>query len=187
MAVRLGLVLVGLTVLVAGCSSEQAPATLPPLPSAPASPSSATLPSLAVPLVPEAAKPNTSAAASAFATFFVTNIGRAFQQAEVKFISSYIAPGCGGCEALVASVRELAAAKQRRIGGEYLDIQAVSPRVVAADVVVSVSYRRSEAKIVNEDRTVAMTSPAVPVTQVQVRLIRRGTSWSVQGYRLAPS
>ena len=180
MGVRAGCWLLAVTALLAACSSEEPPGALPPVSSLGPSPSKEPAPNAP----PLEAMNESSAGASAFARFFVLSIGTAFATANPTLIVEHSASGCGGCNALIASAGELRSLGHRRIGGTYLDISAVSPAVVDGEVVVSISYRRSEGRIVDAGGATISSAPAVPRTNAQMRLSRSSGNWHVEGYRI---
>lgn len=169
-------------VALTGCTSDEPPpTTLPPLSSA--SPSTSPSPSRAESSVPPAARKMTPEGAAAFARFFVESIGLAYQAAEPSVISDLSAEGCGGCETLIKAVAELRAEGERRVGGTYEVLAAVTPALEAGDAIVDVRYRRPAAEIVNADGVVtASAGPTSPV-DAQVRVVWREGAWVVQGYR----
>ena len=179
MGVRAGCWLLALTALLGACSSEEPPGALPPVALSGPSPSREPAPSAP----PLEAMNESSAGASAFARFFVLSIGTAFATANPALIAEHSATGCGGCDALIASAGELRSLGHRRIGGDYLDISAVSPAVVDGEVVVSISYRRSEGRVVDASGATISSAPPVPQTNAQMRLSRSSDIWLVKGYR----
>jgi hypothetical protein len=163
--------------LLIGCSGDEDPQTLPPLPSA--SPTAAAAP----PLPPEAT-PETSDGAAAFARHYLGVIGEAFAEANPTELQRLSAPGCEGCDALIESVQGLQAAGRKRVGGEYLVKTVAAPPVEEGNVIVDVSYERQPGRVVDAQGHVSATAPAVPTTNAQLRLIRFGGGWIVQGYRV---
>ena len=167
-----------MTVVLSGCTAgEGDPTVLPPA-------SSASFSAPAAPSPPPEAAAETAAGASAFARYYLGLISQAFATANPEVLRAVTAPGCEGCERLIASVEDLRMQERKRVGGEYLVREAAAPPVVNGDVVVDISYERAAGGVVDASGSVITSSPPVPLTNAQVRLLRRGGGWVVQGYRV---
>jgi hypothetical protein len=164
----------------AGCGSETEPQPLPPVASG--SPS----PAAALPVPPEAT-PETAAGAAAFARYYLDVLGLAFETADPTQLRSLSASGCGGCDALITSVAELQEQGRKRVGGRYLIKDVAAPPVEAGDVIVEVVYEREAAQVLDAQGQIVASAPSVPMTNAQLRLLRRGEAWVVQGYRVVES
>ena len=171
----------GLATLVLGCAlsgcsgSEEAP-PLPPVPSASASP-------VAAPSPPAEALAETSEGAEQFARYFFDNVNLGFRTGSSSAVRDLSAPGCEGCESLIRLIDELHAKEHKRAGGDY-ELQTVTaPPVERGDVVLLVTYDRSASRVVDNMGKVFATAAPVPLTTAQMRLIRSGGTWHVQGYR----
>jgi len=171
-----------LAVALPGCTSdEQRPTVLPPAPS-----TSPTLAPVQVPVPPEATS-ETAQAASAFARYYMQLLNQAYAAADPAGVQAVSAPGCGGCENLIGAIDELRKDGQRSVGGEYRVVTAVAPAVINGDVIVDISYERPAGQIVGaQDRTVESAAP-VPLTEAQLRLVRKNGEWRVQGFRVVES
>lgn len=160
-------------------SSEAAPTILPPVKASrpPVSPS-------AVSSVPAVAGAATSAGAQAFASYFLDELGRAFEASDASSISRLSAVGCGGCDNLIAAVKAQASRGEHRLGGRYEVSQIAAPAVTGGDVVVLIDYRRGGSKTLGKDDSVIATAAPVAETQAQMRLVWIKDEWRVQGYRV---
>ncbi len=168
-----------LAVALPGCTSdEQRPTVLPPAPS-----TSPTLAPVQVPVPPEATA-ETPQGASAFASYYLELVEVAFATADAGAVKDASASGCGGCDALIGSIEGLQRQGRKRIGGDYVIGETLAPAVVKGDVVVDITYERRAGRVVDASGQVLETADPVPVTNAQMRLIRRGGSWIVQGYRV---
>ena len=92
-------VLVGLTLVVAGCSGSTSdqPKVLPPVVTPSASPSVASTVSAGPVAVPSAAAAATPQGAAAFVRFFYGELNGAFQDGNSKRIRVLSDPGCATC------------------------------------------------------------------------------------------
>ncbi len=162
--------------MLAGCSADAEPKPLPPVPSSSPTPVVLPLPSEAAQATPEGA--------AAFARYYLDVIGSAFATADPSRLDELSAPGCGGCDALIAAVQELQEQGRKRVGGEYIVTSVAAPPVEEGDVIVEIAYKRSAGQVVDAAGEVRASAPPVPVTNAQLRLLRRGDSWIVQGYRV---
>jgi hypothetical protein len=163
-------------VALVGCSSDPEPEPLPPIESLSPSP-------VALPMPSEAAA-ETPQGAAAFARYYLDVVGRAFATADPSLLDQLSAAGCGGCDALIASVNELREQGRKRVGGEYTVTSVAAPPVEEGDVVVEIAYVRAAGEVVDAAGRVQASAPAVPQTNAQMRLVRSGRSWIVQGYRV---
>jgi hypothetical protein len=136
------------------------------------------------PSIPAEASAATAQGAAAFARYYMAVVGRAFETADAGPMRNLSAAGCGGCEALASSVDSLRDKRQRRTGGNYVIRSAVAPEVAGGDVVVDLEYERTPARILDVAGNMVEEGPAVPLTPAQMRLLWRGDSWVVQGYRV---
>lgn len=125
----------------------------------------------------------TSEGASAFARFFVESIGRAYTTADPSVIAELSASGCGGCDVLIKAVGDLRAAGEKREGGEYEVLSAVTPGLEDGDALVDVQYKRAAGQVVDAKGAVVASAGPVPATDAQVRVVWRTGAWLVQGYR----
>lgn len=170
--------------VLSGCTGDpEQPGALPGVASPTPSPTQAS----SRPQPPAVAAAATSAGAAAFAEYFLTSIDAALATADPTPISDLSLAGCGGCAALARAVAGLAAAGQRQQGGNYASVRAVAPGIRNGDVVVDITYMRGAGRIVSTDGTTVRLTPPVGQTLAQVRLLRRGRTWRVQGFRVVPS
>lgn len=158
------------------CGDDPEPRTVPPVPSA--------SPSVSVVALPSEAAAETPEGAAAFARYFFEVVGAAFASADPAALQAVSAPGCGGCDALITSVKELQEQGRKRVGGTYVLKSVAAPPVEAGDVTLEISYERAAGQVVDASGRVYASAAPVPPTNAQLRLIRRGSSWVVQGYRV---
>lgn len=134
--------------------------------------------------IPSSATAATADGATAYARYYLRLVSDAFATAEAAQLIAASSEDCEGCQAIIDSVQTLAPQGRHREGGEYLIREVVAPPVVNGDVVVLVTYERALGRIVNAEGLVVESAPAVPRTSAQMRLLRRGSGWQVQGYRV---
>jgi hypothetical protein len=136
--------------------------------------------------VPESAAqyPATVAGASAFAREYVRLIGQGFADADAAALRPLTAPGCQGCEALMAAMEQAANDGLRRRGGAHQISAVAAPPSGAGDVVLLLTYTRSASQVIDRAGNVVDQIPAVPRTTVQMRLVYGTTGWRTQGYRV---
>ncbi len=162
-----------------GCSdSEAEPKTLPPV----STPSPTAAP---VPSPPAEAAAETPDGASAFARYYHAMIDDAFRRGDPAGLMAISASDCGGCNDIIESVRKVAARGERQRDGGYQISSVVSPPVENGDVVLLVDFTVSRGSFIDTAGQVASTTAPEPRTTAQMRLVRRGRSWIVQGYRIA--
>lgn len=176
--IRVSLAAMSAAALLVACSSDPESAPLPPVPRTSPTPVVLPLPSEAAAATPQGA--------AAFARYYLEVLGAAFQAADPSSLDELSAPGCGGCDALITSVRELQAEGRRRVGGEYIVKSVAAPPVEQGDVVVEIAYERAAGQVVDATGRVTASAAPVPPTNAQMRLLRNGNSWIVQGYRVLP-
>lgn len=134
--------------------------------------------------LPSEAAAATAEGAAAFARYYLEVIGAAFASADPTQLEALSAPGCGGCDALIGSITELREQGRKRLGGDYIVKSVAAPPVERGDVILEIAYAREAGQVVDETGRVFASAPPVPVTNAQLRLIRQGMSWVVQGYRV---
>ena len=162
-------------VALVGCSDDPEPRTLPPVPSASPSPSVVPMPSEAAAETPEGA--------AAFARYFFAVVNAGLESGDAGHLRKISSPDCGGCRSLASAIEEEPSAGERIVGGLFDVLSAESPPVDAGDVIVEVSYAVSEIKVYGSDGAILRSTAAVPRTNGQVRLLRNGQGWIVQGFR----
>lgn len=193
-----------LVAAVTGCSADEAaPAEVAPLASGSASPSGGVPASQPSGSQPSGSQPPSALAtaapdgrpvtdfpmtvdgASAFAREYVRLIGDGFATGRSAMLRKHTAPGCEGCEALIGAIDRAAAEGLRLRGGQYEVSTVATPPIEGGDVVLLLTYTRSESEVLNAADAVVERAPAVPMTTVQMRLIYGSSRWLVQGYRVA--
>ncbi len=161
--------------MVGACSADAEPKALPPVPSI--SPTSVVLP------LPSEAAQATPQGAAAFTRFYFGVLNRAFAAGDAAQVRELSDPGCDACNNLIRAIEEEPDPGERVEGGDYQIVFAESPPTNAGDVVVEVRYALTEVRVVNPQGDVVRTEPAEPGIDAQVRLLRRGDSWIVRGFR----
>jgi hypothetical protein len=111
-------------------------------------------------------------------------LNQAYAVGDARPVQEVSAPGCGGCDNLIGVIQRLETDGQRSVGGEYRVITALAPLVVNGDVIVDVAYERPSGQIIDGNNRVIESAAPVPLTEAQLRLIRRNGSWKVQGFRV---
>lgn len=176
MVIRPVVVAVCAAVALAACSADADPRPLPPLPS-PASPSPAT----ALPVPPEAT-PETPQGAAAFARYYLELMNEAFASGDSSAVMAVSAAECEGCQNLIGAIERGDEPGETVTGGDYEVVFAEAPPVENGDVVVELRYALSEVEVRKADGTVEKI-PAEPAVDAQMRLLRKGGGWVVQGFR----
>lgn len=175
MTIRTGAAALAVGVLLAACSSDPEPDPLPPAPSV--SPTPVVLP------LPSEAAAETPQGAAAFARYYFDVLNRAFASGDATQVRQLSHPGCDACNNLIGAIEEEPDPQERIEGGDYRIVFAESPPAEAGDVVVEVRYSLTEVRVLRPDGAVVRTKPAEPGIDAQLRLIRRGSSWIVRGFR----
>ena len=165
-----------LSSVLAGCSSDPEPRTLPPAPSPSPTPAAA-LP------VPSEAAAATPQGAAAFAEYYLELMNQAFRTRDAAAVRAVSDPDCGGCSNLIGAIEAPATAGERVEGGEYQVQFTEAPPVQNGDVIVELRYSLTELRVVADDGRVLERKPAVEDVDAQMRLLRRGPSWVVAGFR----
>jgi hypothetical protein len=162
--------------LLTGCSGDEDPRTLPPLPSA----SPTTAPALPVPSAAAAATPE---GAAAFTRYYLELLNEAFRSDDASAVRAVSDSGCGGCVNLIGAIEAPSEAGERTEGGEYVLKFAEAPPVEAGDVIVELRYSLTELRVLNAEGRVIDRKPPVDKVDAQMRLLRRGDTWLVAGFR----
>jgi hypothetical protein len=162
-------------VALAGCSSDPEPQPLPPIETSSPSP-------VALPLPSEAAA-DTPEGAAAFARYYLALMNKAFPEADATPVREVSDPGCGGCNNLIGAIEEPPAAGERVEGGEYVVDFAEAPPVEGGDVIVELRYSLTEVRVYGPDGRLLRRKDPVEDVDAQMRLLRRGASWVVAGFR----
>lgn len=168
--------LLGLSV--AACSDTEAePQSLPPLASA--------TPSVPpVPSPPAEAAAETPDGASAFARYYLALIDDAYRRGDTTALAAASAPGCGGCDSIMQSVRAVIGRGERQVQGAAVVQAVAAPPVQNGDVILLIDFTVPSKTFVDQTgSTVATTAPTARTT-AQMRLVRRADAWLVQGYRI---
>lgn len=175
--VRIRGALTALCVMVAlvGCSDDPEPRTLPPITSASPSPSVVPMPSEAAAETPEGA--------AAFARYYLELMNAAFAAGDATEVRRVSDPGCGGCNNLIGAIEEPQKEGERVEGGDYVIGFAEAPPVEAGDVIVQLRYSLEEVRVYAPDGQLLRRKNAVPDVDAEMRLLRRGASWVVAGFR----
>lgn len=175
MKIRTCLAAAAVAALLVGCSSEPEPEPLPPVPTT--SPTPVVLP------LPSAAAAATPQGAAAFARYYLALMNQAFRNGDAAAVRRLSDPGCGGCSNLIGAIEQPPPAGETVAGGEYEVQFAEAPPVENGDVIVELRYSLSELRVLGTDGQLLETKPAVRDVDAQMRLLRRGDSWIVAGFR----
>lgn len=160
---------------VAGCSADPEPEPLPPAPTTSPTPAALPLPSEAAAETPEGA--------AAFARYYLDLMNRAFESADATAVRQVSDPGCGGCNNLIVAIEEPPEEGERVEGGEYSVDFAEAPPVEGGDVIVELRYSLTEVRVYGPDGQLLRRKDPVEDVDAQMRLLRRGRSWVVAGFR----
>lgn len=163
-----------------GGSSAEKPRTLPAITVSPSANPSA---SQAASDVPAEARPATSAGAEAFATYFYEQTNRAFGEKNPDLVRALSAPGCGACDAYVASIQRLRDRNERVEGYGVHVFQAVAPEVTGNVARVDVSWSATQMKRYDADGKVIRTEGPFRRVNEQVGLLRTSDGWLVQSIK----
>jgi hypothetical protein len=155
--------------------------TLPAVTSSPAASPSATAPAVAA--VPAEATAATSAGAEAFAKFFYAQVQRAFEAKDPEIVRVLGAPGCGACDAYVASITKLRDNNERVEGYALTVFDAIAPAVTGPRARVDVSWTAPVVKRLDANGKVIRTEGPFRRVNEQVELLRSGDQWRVQAIK----
>ena len=181
-------VLVGLTLVLAGCSGSTSdqPKVLPPVVTPSASPSTAPTASAGPVVVPSAAVPATPQGAAAFVRFYFERLNEAFRRADPELTRELVDPACRTCANFNSAVRRV------RDAGNHIDGQAFSVVTVEAappdqgSVVVDVFLDFPRTHEVTASGTRTNTSVAQPRHHYSVFLARNAARWRVRAIQDSP-
>ena len=164
----------------AGCSSHaDKPRVLPTL--APTSASPAPSPSpVPKPTGIEAATPQ---GAAAFARYWYAQITEAYKRRDPELIRRLSAPSCRPCSRFVDSIAAVRDEGQRVSGVVYTITLAEAPAISGPYVRVDVIYNVPEALRFDRAGKVVEREAAATGRQVELTLVRRGTTWLVKDSR----
>lgn len=176
MSLRSALAVVLLSAVLGGCSSQaEEPPPLPPAPTT--SPTPVVLP------LPSEAAAETPQGAAAFTKYYLELLNQAFRTRDASAVRRVSDPGCGGCSNLIGAIEEPPEEGRRVEGGEYVVKFAEAPPVENGDVIVELRYSLTELRILDAAGQILDRKPAVQDVDAQMRLLRRGPSWVVAGFR----
>jgi len=170
--------------LLAGCSSDEPPTTLPTVPaSAMPSPSGAFRPG-----IPLEAQPTTPESASAFVRFYFEQVNGAYSTSDAAAVTSLSGPDCNSCRSIVADVERLASA-QTSVAGQRFKISFVATAPVLPDGGFVVDFRYSSDPYVEMTAAgeVRRDEPPQIDQDAQARLVRQDDRWSLSGIQLVGS
>ena len=176
-------VLVGLTLVLAGCSGSTSdqPKVLPPVVTPSASPSVSSTVSAGPVVVPSAAVPATPQGAAAFVRFFYGELNAAFQDGHDERIRRLSDRLCATCNNYADAVAAGTRARSRIVGITFasLDVAAALPKNGSTLVTVVGSVPKRQ-----ENRNgVLSTLPAEGSFNDTVALQRHGSRWIVRAIR----
>jgi hypothetical protein len=164
-----------------GGSSGNSPRTLPAVTASPSlSPAAAPTPEADV---PAEAQPATSAGAEAFAKFFYAEVQRAFESKDPEIVRALGAPGCGACDAYVASITKLRDNNERVEGYALKVFQAVAPQVTGPTARVDVSWTAPIVKRLDANGKVIHAEGPFRRVNEEVGLLRSDDHWLVQSIK----
>ena len=168
-----------LAAAVAGCGGdEEAPRTLPTLPSA--SPSAA-----AVPSPPAEALAETPQGASAFARYYFADlVNAAYKTQDTSAVEALSHADCGSCANVVKDVQRLKAAGTKVAGQRFkISFAEAAPAAPDGTIVVDFRFSSDPYKEVGGDGEVVREEPAQVDQDAQVKLRRQAGSWVVVAIR----
>lgn len=166
--------LVALT-LSAGCGGEEEkPSSLPPVTSAPSATPSATS------AVPPSAQAETPQAAAAFARFFYAEVERAFNSKDPSIVEALSAPGCEACDLFAGSLTALRDNNERITPVDFEVVFAEAPAFSGPEARVDLAYNTVAVQRFDASGELIYEEPATKNDQVQLTLVRSGSSWLVQ-------
>lgn len=165
-----------IVVALTGCSSnEPEPEPLPPVPTLSPTP-------VALPLPSEAAA-ETPQGAAAFARYYLELLNRAFTASDASSVRLVSDSGCGGCANLIGAIEAPPEVGERVEGGEFVVKFAEAPPVEDGDVIVDLRYSLTEVRVYGSDGQLLRRKDSIQDVDAQIRLVRRGESWVVAGFR----
>lgn len=175
MKIRTCLAAAAVAALLVGCSSEPEPEPLPPVPTTSPTPVALPLPSAAAAATPQGA--------AAFARYYFDLINQGLTSGDGAAVRAVSDPGCGGCRNLIGAMEQEPTPGERIEGGLFEIVSAESPPLEEGAVIVSLQYRVTEVRVLNDAGAVLRTTPAEGPSNGQLRLKRQGSSWIVLGFR----
>jgi len=111
-------------------------------------------------------------------------VNEAYATGNTAGIDALSDPACGSCANIVADVDRLAAA-DHKVGGERFKLHFIEAAPPEPDGSVIVDFRFSSDKYVEVDASgnVLRTEPPQLDQDAQVKLLRRGSAWTVVAIR----
>lgn len=169
-----------LALLVAGCSDDPAPATLPSL-----GPTASPQPTVVAVVTgpPVVAPAGTSAAtpegAAAFARFFYSQVEAAYTRHDASLVRRYSLPTCLACQRWAAAV-EAARTSGQRVTGVVFDVtSAAAPAITGTELTVRVAYSAPAGHRYDRSGTQVASTPAQPAAVELLGLSRVQGTWKV--------
>ncbi len=161
--------------MLAGCSADAEPKALPPVQSI--------SPTAVVLALPPEATPASAQGAASFTRFYFELLNQAFSTGDATQVRDFSDPACDACNNLIGAIEEEPKPGERIEGGDYRILFAESPPAEGGDVVVELRYALAGARVLGPDGMVIRSTPPNPGIDAQLRLVRRGSTWVVRGFR----
>jgi hypothetical protein len=177
----------------AGCSSDSGgtdPATTPPpggTTSSVASTGPSTSPSLAAPVLPEAAKQPTRPGAEAFFRYFIDVYSYAFTSQDTTGLRQVSAPECKFCSSTVDAVESARADQEHTTGGDLTpSLVTAASGEPAEGLVVNAVVDQAASQLVDQSGKVIQTEPAYPQVRMDASVRWLNGSWQMRALHVFP-
>ena len=178
-------VLVGLTLVVAGCSGSTSdqPKVLPPVVTQSASPSVSSTVAAGPVVVPSAAVPATPQGAAAFVRFFFERLNETFRRADPELTRELVDPACRTCANFDFAVRRVRDAGNHVVGQVFLVISAEAAPPGQGFTLVDVFVDLPSTTEVNASGKIVDVSAKQSRLQYSVTLTRVANRWRVRAVK----
>ena len=180
-------VLVGLTLVLSGCSGSTSdqPKVLPPVVTPSASPSVAPTVSAGPVVVPSAAAAATPQGAAAFVRFFIDEVSASFAHADSSRVKRLSEASCDTCRSYEKAADELHRDGQRVLPASLRVLSAEAPPAENGYVFVDLIAEQPKRELVDSANRVVESLASIPRVHLTVVLHRVSQSWLVRGVQAA--
>ena len=130
--------------------------------------------------MPPSAQAQTPQAAAAFARFFYAEIGKAFGERDPARVEALSDPTCEACRLFIDSIAELRDKNQRVTPVNFEIVLAEAPGLEGEQARVDVIYNLAPVQTTDASGKQIAEDPGAQNREVQLTLVRAGTSWLVK-------
>ena len=174
--------------LVSGCSAgsgEQSPGTPSRSVSASRTASASVSPTIAAPVLPEAAKQPTRPGAEAFFRYFIASYNYAFEAQDTVHLRMITASGCKFCASAVDAIESARAEGRYTDGGQVTpSVVTVAPGEPAEGLVINAVVDQEPSRLLDRSGTVVRSEPAYSQVRMDASAAWVDSAWQMRAVHI---